>query len=471
MISGLLFTGSSFFDLAIASQSAIGVISSNTTWTNAEGPYELTGPVAVGSGATLTFEAGTTINLNSYYIQVNGTLIARGTSTNLINFNGGAITFTSTSTSWNEQTALGSIIENTQFYPTTDEYGNTRSTNIITIEGVSPKITSNFNVTVIVKGGSPIISHNKFISIQINAGSPQILNNEIDGVQVYGGSPLISSNKIRSGITSSRYPDIRDISVIIWNNDISYPGGQDSAVINLALNGKAIISNNKITGLETPQTRDLLGRTNGPYYTLYGIRIAAGDALISNNIITGCTEASIQVLSWSGTNVIIQSNTINSKGIIIADQVYAKINYNNIEGGIFLSPLAAKDIDATNNWWGTTDQTAISNLIHDNKNDFNLGTVSFKPFLTQSNAQAVPDPNAPMPTLNPSSSPLPTPAPTTSPSETTPSQNPTATPPQSGTETSQSFNWIEIGIFALLAVITVLLTAILVNMRRKQGSK
>ena len=29
------------------------------------------------------------------------------------------------------------------------------------------------------------------------------------------------------------------------------------------------------------------------------------------------------------------------------------------------------NIDAINNWWGTTDQQAINQTIHDNKNDYN----------------------------------------------------------------------------------------------------
>ena len=38
-----------------------------------------------------------------------------------------AITFTTTSEDYNEQTGSGCIIENAHFSPSTDEYGNTRS--------------------------------------------------------------------------------------------------------------------------------------------------------------------------------------------------------------------------------------------------------------------------------------------------------------------------------------------------------
>jgi hypothetical protein len=53
--------------------------------------------VAVNNGVTLTIEPGVTVNLNSFYIRVNGTLTARGTDNDKISFNGGYIVFTSVS--------------------------------------------------------------------------------------------------------------------------------------------------------------------------------------------------------------------------------------------------------------------------------------------------------------------------------------------------------------------------------------
>lgn len=65
------------------------VITSDTTWTRAASPYNLTGPIAVSKGVTLRIEAGTTIILNKYYIQVNGTFIAVGSKSSPINIIGG----------------------------------------------------------------------------------------------------------------------------------------------------------------------------------------------------------------------------------------------------------------------------------------------------------------------------------------------------------------------------------------------
>ena len=83
LVSGLLlvFMNSG---LAQASTDVSGVIGSDTKWTKAGSPYSLVGNVLVENGATLTIEAGATVNLNDYYIMVNGTLRAQGTETEKI---------------------------------------------------------------------------------------------------------------------------------------------------------------------------------------------------------------------------------------------------------------------------------------------------------------------------------------------------------------------------------------------------
>ena len=91
-VSGLIFVGG--LQLALATNVS-SIIASDTTWTKANSPYNLVGNVLVNNGVTLTIEPGVTVNLNSYYIMVNGTLTARGTSDDQIRFNGGSITFNS----------------------------------------------------------------------------------------------------------------------------------------------------------------------------------------------------------------------------------------------------------------------------------------------------------------------------------------------------------------------------------------
>ena len=407
-----VLTGSVFFGTVHAATDVNGIISSDTTWTKAGGPYELKGPVAVNQGVTLTIEAGTTVNLNNYYIQVNGTLTARGTEAERIIFNVGQIVFTSVSSGWSEQRGSGCIIEKANF--TSGYHGDTLITGEVTIEGASPKVASCDIGSVDVTGGSPVISKNVIENVNLN-GTAQVSENTIEQLHINGGNPLISYNTINQ-VTSSG-----DSAPIIQNNHISYSPrgemGQESPIIRLS--GEATVYNNYITGLVTPAGPDPISyglRTIGPFYTFYGIEVS-GNAFISNNIISGCTKASIVV---SGGNPTIQNNTINDKGIILKSA--SKINYNNIQGGITLSQSVTTNVEATYNWWGTTDTSTIDKLIFDVNDDFNLGKVNYTPLLTAANPAAMPDPNAPTPTLTPTSPP--TDSPSTSP---TPSQEPQQT--------------------------------------------
>ncbi len=64
-----------------------GPISSNTTWAKTDSPFSMTASVLVNLGVTLTIEAGCVINIgDNLGVQVSGTLVARGTSSQPIIF-------------------------------------------------------------------------------------------------------------------------------------------------------------------------------------------------------------------------------------------------------------------------------------------------------------------------------------------------------------------------------------------------
>ena len=74
---------------AVYATDVSGNITSNTTWTAADSPYNVTGDVGVPSSYTLTIEAGVTINFNGdYKILVQGKLIVNGSSGSKVTFNG-----------------------------------------------------------------------------------------------------------------------------------------------------------------------------------------------------------------------------------------------------------------------------------------------------------------------------------------------------------------------------------------------
>lgn len=71
---------------AEAATQTSGIISTNTTWTEADSPYQLTGRVQVAHGATLTIEPGVTVDGDHQTLEVWGSLRAIGTPGSRIAF-------------------------------------------------------------------------------------------------------------------------------------------------------------------------------------------------------------------------------------------------------------------------------------------------------------------------------------------------------------------------------------------------
>jgi parallel beta-helix repeat protein len=447
-----------------------GIISSDVTWSNANGPYNLTGNVLIETGVTVTIQADTTLNFNGYYIRVNGTLIlqpgvtvnfgsgggaiqvnglltARGTSANPIHFNGAigywswvappyysAITFSKSSTSWNEQTGSGSIIEHAVLTTTTIETSS------------SIKISNN-----ILRSGE----------IDVLAGSAVISGNSISSfIYIKGGTTMISNNQITNGY-------------ILFSGE---HGGEN-----------ATITNNVISDAQT-----ISGIHAGIWFS--GSEGGGGQVLVERNTFsndgTGIYVFSPNVDTIT-TTLTIKDNTItgNDVGVIVSNSYVPTLTGNNLQNNTLNVKLLtdysgkSKDFGASNNWWGTTDTSAIAKLIYDYTDDFNLGKVTYTPFLTSPNPNAQPDPDQTIPTL-PTSTPInsPTGTPTAIPLTSTPTlnpstfqtQNPTENPTatssdQSGTQklSPLSIGWDEIAIIALLIVVAALLVINILFKRRK----
>lgn len=92
-ISLLIFLCASIF-AANAQTSVSGGIFANTSWTLANSPYIVTGPVVVFPGVTLTIEPGVVVKVREIstvlgaqaYIEVRGKLVAKGNQANKISF-------------------------------------------------------------------------------------------------------------------------------------------------------------------------------------------------------------------------------------------------------------------------------------------------------------------------------------------------------------------------------------------------
>jgi hypothetical protein len=98
LLVSLAFTGVfslGSLGLGNAQTGLITFLNSDTTWITSS---TLSGPVVVGTGVTLTINSGVTVNLNGYYIYVNGTLKSIGTNSQNIFLYGGSITFNASAT-------------------------------------------------------------------------------------------------------------------------------------------------------------------------------------------------------------------------------------------------------------------------------------------------------------------------------------------------------------------------------------
>jgi parallel beta-helix repeat protein len=488
--SGLILLSTLPVGSVHASTDVTGILNADTTWTKANSPFNLTGPTAVGNGVTLTIETGVTVNLGTYYLQVNGTLRAQGNSGDNIVFSSEAtsdlsqIVFTSESSSWNEQAESGCIIENAVINAS------------ISITGVSPKISNNSirditasmtdsNVGIIISGGSPVISGNHIIGgVTVSGEGSAVISDNIitGGMGIYAGSPVISNNNISGG--SSYFFIGRD-----WERNYDVIAiGSSSPIIS----GNNITGNSRGIGFyENAQTSAVIFN-NRIYDCGAGLYLKAGDLsslIIQGNVLMNNSQgidAYTSVLQpiernlivnntngieiYPNTQLTIRNNTIANNSVGISTSSFlATIIHNNIQDNsnynIYLESYATSDVNATYNWWGTNDTQAINQTIHDKKNDFNLGIVNFTPFLTALNPEATPDPNAPTPTPGPSPSPSqspllsPSPSATTSPSPSpSPSQSPIATPEQSNTQT-----WlIDVAIVVIIVLVVIIASLLII---------
>jgi hypothetical protein len=347
-----IFACTIFFTVKVdASTPVSGIITTNTVWTVVDSPIELTGNLCVYEGATLTIEPGATVNLGTYYLQVNGTLKAQGTKDNKMTFtcnesaNSGygtkRIDFNPNSVDWNEKSQSGSIIEHATFY----------SVGIFVLDA-SPQICNN------------IFPHSSSTAINIGSGSPYVCNNEIIGS--YAGS------------TGNGMPCLAAHgSPIVVNNTIVGNGYQTG----MTATHTAIVANNTISncwsGIKAADSATIVENVIVNNYDS-GIICESGKVAIHNNYIGGNKHKGIE----GGGN--IQRNTIANSLIGINSYVPEIILVNNnilnnSQNSIYL--LTSNNLEAKNNYWGTTNIQSINQTIRDFKNDFKLGIVNFVPVL------------------------------------------------------------------------------------------
>jgi hypothetical protein len=302
-------------ELGSASTTVGGLIKEDQTWTKSGSPYNLIGALSVDSGATLTIQPGVTVNINNYYIQINGTLIAKGSNTEKIVINSnipyydGSIRFTTSSPDWNDQTGLGNIIENCILNSTLiasvnaikfDNSAFTSATDGVHAAhlGGSSIVTNSEIHGALILGDYSIVTNNvfynggvlegKFLKISNNKGgyfmanNSTISNNNLVAGNVFGSGSIITGNTITGSVSGEFITNNRidgdATGNVVTGNVVTKTGG-------VAVKG-TFVSNNTIIGGGNVVPFSFYGGDDEPTHWVGAVE-TSGSSVISNNVING----------------------------------------------------------------------------------------------------------------------------------------------------------------------------------------
>ena len=350
-----------------ASTDVGGSITSNTTWSKQGSPYIVTSSVLVCEGATLTIEPGVVVRFSSAKgMQIEGELLAQGTEAEPIIFSSNQsspapgdwvnILFTDTSidATYDE---VGNYLNGSIMQHCTVEYTGWGNTPAIKIASASPfihhcTVTKNGYHGIYIAGtypdyASPTISNN---TIANNSASPHG-----GGIYACYGTPTISGNTI-------------------VNNSASYGGGIYVFHNTPTISGNTIANNSASDG--------------GGIYAWDGTPTISGNTIVNNSASDGggiyARECTLTII---GNEITGNSAASSQGGGIHVDKLPSPINYNSIYNNNPCSvyntnPQGSPHVNATNNWWGTSNETTIQEDIYDWFDDATLGIVDYMPYLT-----------------------------------------------------------------------------------------
>lgn len=231
-------------------------------------------------------------------------------------------------------------------------------------------------------------------AVNIVTGSVVISGNIITGEGIWLRSDcdsiIIENNSISDKIICSYYNWDMSVSNKAESFEISgnvITGQIEVITDNLSVSGNNIIGRLRFSG-SGEGTASIIGNTvSGGSSAILG-----GDyelVVVENNFVVNTDDG----ISLYRSSVTIQNNTVanNTRGISL-NSCTGTINYNNIENNSYssISHGHPDDIDATYNWWGTTDTQTINMSIRDYKYNYDVGRVIFVPFLTEPNPKAMP---------------------------------------------------------------------------------
>jgi parallel beta-helix repeat protein len=173
----------------------------------------------------------------------------------------------------------------------------------------------------------------------------------------------------------------------------------------------------------------------------HGVELLFSHPTIVRTLISHNTGSGVMVQYYASPLISYSTLSYNGgDGVTVNDGYGARpsVNDSNLYGnsGYAFRHGNAEAIDATRNYWGTSNPSLIAAAIYDYNDNPSLGVVDFSGYVTD---EIIPSPTeTPTPTPTETSTETPTSTPTETPTETptpTPSETPTETPTPTPTET------------------------------------
>lgn len=401
-----------------------GFIASDIVLARADSPYWVTGNVLVREGATMTIEPGVTVVLGEGRgIQINGTLLARGTAADSITFTSvrpataawARILFADSSQDATYDSAGtylgGSILEFCRIL-----HGGQGVSGALQMENASPFVHRSLIAHSRSRGiaalGFPTLARNV---IRRNAGggigytasqktmgpSPRgrILENLIDSNATSGwvnGAGIYIQNAVETiGNT------------IFRNGNLEQGEGGGISISCCGGFQRGIVAGNRIEGNvsraygagffqgDTLRDNVILGNASR-YYSVLGMNgsQATGNRIEGNLLDKHSWDTSPYTVVAAGNstfrgNTLVGNRNPGPRGNVV--QVYG--TSGTVSANNFLNPETAFELANSNsstspnvnvagNWWGTADEGEVQERIFDWFDDASLGIAAYSPFLS-----------------------------------------------------------------------------------------